>query len=1294
MKLTKPRILIAFLFLGLMLQAQTPEGELKRWHKVTLTFNGPNTSETANPNPFSDYLLEVIFTHQGSNSSYKVPGYFAACGNAENNSCNSGNKWRVHFAPDRTGTWNWSVSFKSGSNVAINGGGSNAGFMNGDTGSFNIAESDKSGRDHRAKEKGRIKYVGEHYLKHIGTNPNNPNGDWFVKAGADAPENTLAYNDFDNTPNRGNRRKNWNPHQQDYAVSDAGDYTWDGGKGTELLGAVSYLSDKGVNAFSFLTLSLHGDDENVFPHLLKVPVSTYNGYNDGQQWNQGVHKDRFDVSKLAQWEKIFEYADKKGMYMHFKTMETENDNIMDGNNFGRQRKLYYRELIARFGHHLALNWNLTEETTIPDDVVKSTATFIKQQDPYDHNIVIHTYPNQQDQRYNPLLGDNSDLTGASIQTNNLLNSHRDVKKWVDKSRQSGKKWIVALDEPGNAQIGVDKDPNDNKLVRHEVLWATLLAGGAGVEYYYGYSTGETDLSAQDHRSRDKKYSDAARALQFFNNYLQDDLVDMVSSDGVTSDNNDYVFGKAGEIYAIYRPNGGSTGISLPSGNEEYEVQWYNPRGGSGLSNATTISGNLVAPDNNDWVALVKKKDGGGGGPDQCVALEQNGVVAVEAEHFESQSKTDDRQWYVLDGSGSTPNPDPDPDHSSGASNGGYLEILPDTRVTHDDPLVNGVSFSNTAGQVAIINYKVKFTTPGKYFVWVRAYSTGSEDNGIHVGLNGTWPASGNRMQWCQGKNQWTWESKQRTNANHCGEAQQIYLDIPSAGVHTISFSMREDGFEIDKFVLSKSYTKPTGDGPAEVLVDCEQNTPPEVSIISPVNGASFEIGESIPLIAESSDSDGTIEKVEFFINNNLAATERIIPYETSTILENPGSYTIVAKSTDNEGAVTSSQSVDITVEDDSVPPIDVIDIPGSFEAENFEIKSGSVRIEDTPGTTSDRNLGFIRNGDFVDYAVNVDETSEYTFDFYASSKGVGGTVEIVESGAVVGSIDLPVTGEWHNYKKYSTTVSLTSGQKPLRLSFQGGSGYLYNIDRVVATKIQPVEQTITLSPIHDAFLQGSSRYNSDMVRVELNNRTGYLMFDLSSINGTITNADLTFTVFSDAGNGNISINKGTSNNWTENNLSNANKPGKGAQLGSLNDNFPVRSTKTIPLKTAQIFGNRLSLIIDAISGNDFAFASKENGTVAEPTLIITYTTNRDYSKDDTIVFYPNPVVDVLQVSGETAGKTVKMYNSIGVLVKQVTLEDGQNTIDMSDVSSGIYIVNILQVGKTNKLVVSKKIIKR
>ena len=59
-----------------------------------------------------------------------------------------------------------------------------------------------------------------------------------------------------------------------------------------------------------------------------------------------------------------------------------------------------------------------------------------------------------------------------------------------------------------------------------------------------------------------------------------------------------------------------------------------------------------------------------------------------------------------------------------------------------------------------------------------------------------------RMQWCEGKNQWTWASAQRTEKAHCGEKKEIYLDIEKPGLHDIQFSMREDGFEMDKFILT------------------------------------------------------------------------------------------------------------------------------------------------------------------------------------------------------------------------------------------------------------------------------------------------------------------------------------------------------------------------------------------------------------------------------------------------------------------------------------------------------------
>ena len=189
--------------------------------------------------------------------------------------------------------------------------------------------------------------------------------------------------------------------------------------------------------------------------------------------------------------------------------------------------------------------------------------------------------------------------------------------------------------------------------------------------------------------------------------------------------------------------------------------------------------------------------------DETIFEEKGGIVAVEAEYFYKQSKSEVRQWYrTSKNEAPKVGRDDDDQHCYGASNNAYLEILPDTRVTHSDKLVQGENYTEAAGTMAVVHYKVKINTPGRYYVWARAFCTGSEDNGLHVGLNGEWPEHGRRMQWCEGRGHWTWGSKQRTAAEHCGVPKQIYFDIKKTGVHDIQFSMREDGFEFDKFILT------------------------------------------------------------------------------------------------------------------------------------------------------------------------------------------------------------------------------------------------------------------------------------------------------------------------------------------------------------------------------------------------------------------------------------------------------------------------------------------------------------
>jgi hypothetical protein len=616
--------------------AVTITGELKQWHKVTLTLDGPFAHELDNaPNPFTDYRLTVTFRHDSGAPSYQVPGYFAADGNAANTSAQAGTKWRAHLSPDIAGQWRYRVSLVKGKLVAVDAAAKGEPVTAGDgqTGAFAIAPTDKSGRDFRAK--GRLQYIGRHYLRFAG------NGEYFLKAGADAPENLLAYADFDGTwsikraaPERLGEAtpaglKTWQPHVRDWRP---GDPTWSNGKGKGLIGALNYLAGKGANAFSFLPYNVGGDGQDVWP--LAAPTD----------------KLHYDCSKLDQWQLLFDHATQLGLYLHFKLQEQENDDnrlggnsydepqgvpaALDGGNLGVERKLYCRELIARFAHELALNWNLGEENSQSPEQQRAMAQYIHDTDPYHHHVVVHTFPDWQDRVYSRLLGGQSALTGASLQ--NMYNAaHQRTLKWVTASAQAGKPWVVANDEQNPPAFGVPPDPgyqgSDGKArakpgapgydlhdVRKFTLWGTLMAGGQGVEYYFGYQFPQNDLGCEDWRSRDQSWDYCRFALAFFKQNAIP-FWEMKNADALVGnerhDNSKYCFAKPGEVYVVYLPGGGTSELELNGADGAFKLKWFNPRAGGGLQDGPVTQvqgggkvslGQPPADPSQDWAVLVRK----------------------------------------------------------------------------------------------------------------------------------------------------------------------------------------------------------------------------------------------------------------------------------------------------------------------------------------------------------------------------------------------------------------------------------------------------------------------------------------------------------------------------------------------------------------------------------------------------------------------------------------------------------------------------------------------------------------
>jgi hypothetical protein len=535
--------------------------------------------------------------------------------------------WRAHVSPDKPGRWSYRVEFFRGERAALDGGGTAFAPFDGKTGTFDVAQSDKAGRDFRGK--GRLRYVGGHYLQFAG------DGEYFLKAGPDAPETLLACVYIDGTapglkqPARKGEAeptqalKTWAPHLPDWRP---GDPEWRGGKGRGLIGALNYLAGKGVNEFSFLTYNAGGDGDNVWPFVERTA------------------KLHYDCSKLDQWGRVFDHATRLGLFLHFKLQENESDDhrrgqarqpieipeALDGGALGPERKLYVREILARFGHALALNWNLGEENTQSPEEQREMAQYIADLDPYDHPVVVHTFPQDQDRVYPSLLGKQSALAGASLQ-NPWSTAHARTLRWRNESAQAGKPWVVCNDEQNPASLGVPPDPGykgfdgravegersyDLHDIRKATLWGTLLAGGAGVEYYFGYRLPENDLVCEDFRSRDQSWDYCRIALEFFHT-RKIPFWEMQNADALVGnprhDNSRYCFAKPGEVYLVYLPSGGAAELQLDSGGaaQTYLVHWFNPRtGGAPQPGGTLRAGEtakLVAPSNDDWLAWVKRR---------------------------------------------------------------------------------------------------------------------------------------------------------------------------------------------------------------------------------------------------------------------------------------------------------------------------------------------------------------------------------------------------------------------------------------------------------------------------------------------------------------------------------------------------------------------------------------------------------------------------------------------------------------------------------------------------------------
>lgn len=170
----------------------------------------------------------------------------------------------------------------------------------------------------------------------------------------------------------------------------------------------------------------------------------------------------------------------------------------------------------------------------------------------------------------------------------------------------------------------------------------------------------------------------------------------------------------------------------------------------------------------------------------------------------------------------------------------------------------------------------------------------------------------------------------------------------------------------------------SGTGP----VDPPVNEVPTVTLTSPSASASITVGDVVNLAADAADTDGSISKVEFFVDGALVGTSTAAPF-TASWTATEGAHEFSTKAYDDKNAVSVASAVTLTVNagqpGNEAPTVDV-----ALSATSVELGATvtvTANAADADGTVA--KVEFFAAGSLVGTAT----TAPYAVDFTPAQAG-------------------------------------------------------------------------------------------------------------------------------------------------------------------------------------------------------------------------------------------------------------------------------------------------------------------
>ncbi len=482
-----------------------------------------------------------------------------------------------------------------------------------------------------------------------------------------------------------------------------------------------------------------------------------------------------------------------------------------------------------------------------------------------------------------------------------------------------------------------------------------------------------------------------------------------------------------------------------------------------------------------------------------------------------------------------------------------------------------------------------------------------------------------------------------------------------------------------------------------------ENQPPVVSIASPANGAIFTAPATINLSSAATDIDGSIAKVEYYNGTTFIGTGTGSGYALSWSNVSAGNYSITAKATDNEGALTVSSAVNVVVNAPNQMPI--VSITSPLNGAKFTAPaSAAINANATDPDGSISKVDFYQGATFL----GSDNSNPYSYTWTGVAEGS-------YSLTAVATDNLGATTT-------SALVSITVDAAPVPLVFTSrlSSG---NDDAEESSKGSVVLNGDDIELVYDTKTTGSQvvglRFNGVSVPQGSVISKAYIQFTVdektnAGCNLTIKGENIDNAPTFSTANSNVSGRSKTaaSVNWVPLGWTAVGLAGLAQQTPDLKS-----IVQEIVNRSAWGAGNSMAFIISGTGNGKRTAYSYESSASKAAMLYIEYqassssssmslkvgkilsatseliTEDRLANLKRGLVCYPIPFTDVLNIELQTAENdqivSVEVFSSNGTVLKSLRSFGVKTQLQLPDLPSGIYFVRV----KATSKVFQSKIIK-